>query len=536
MMNFDVFISYPHESKAAADAACASLEAAGVRCWIAPRDVDPGSEWAGAVIDAIDRCRIMVVIFSSETNKSKQIRREVQRAFDKGIPIIPLRIHDVLPEKSLAYIMGPVHWLDALTPPIEQHLERLTKSVRVMLDGDVGGAIDTTHRPAASPEIVEEAEKSPFKSAEKRDVSVLRRSAIAWTAATVVAAGLGGGIWTFVRNRFASPLSPSEIFDRYAKSTVFITARWRLNDRQTGKQVYQKVVTTSDGSFPAFKKNGSGEISRWLTIEDGGGKNIPIGGADQSGVGFAVSDNGLILTCKHLVAPWLVPYGDLGESHGYTKGAVFADGSKSMELTELNDSSLLGSREWIPATGGSIYTDDGMVLHGSVGDTDTFTAKDDVLDVRLPGIHTSIRADLTRTSATSDLALLKIEGAPQAVELAHQNAVRAGDKVTAIVFPGGMPEFSVSQSSGLNLIERRAEFVPQPAPVEGVVVRPGGNATHGLIQLNMSNGLGPHSSGSPVFNDDGKVIGLLDYVLMYQNGAKYYYAVPANDASDLVRQ
>jgi succinate dehydrogenase hydrophobic anchor subunit len=138
MMNFDIFISYPHENKAAADAACAALEAAGVRCWIAPRDIEPGTEWASSIIDAIDHCTAMVLIFSSFANESKQIRREVQRAFDKEVPVVPLRVENVVPEKSLAYFMGPVHWLDALSPPLEQHLQNLVSSAKALVSAKDG--------------------------------------------------------------------------------------------------------------------------------------------------------------------------------------------------------------------------------------------------------------------------------------------------------------------------------------------------------------------------------------------------------------
>jgi hypothetical protein len=57
-MGFDVFISYPHEDKATADAACATLEASGMRCWIAPRDVTPSTDWAASIVEAIDGCRV----------------------------------------------------------------------------------------------------------------------------------------------------------------------------------------------------------------------------------------------------------------------------------------------------------------------------------------------------------------------------------------------------------------------------------------------------------------------------------------------
>ena len=83
-MIYDVFISHSTRDKTAADAACAALEAAGIRCWIAPRDITPGAEWGEAIIEAINQCRVMVLIFSTNANESSQIRREVERALLVG--------------------------------------------------------------------------------------------------------------------------------------------------------------------------------------------------------------------------------------------------------------------------------------------------------------------------------------------------------------------------------------------------------------------------------------------------------------------
>jgi hypothetical protein len=132
-MPHDVFISYSSRDKTTADATCAALEAAGIRCWIAPRDIIPGTEWGAAIIDAIGQTRAFVLIFSADANDSAQIGREVERAVHKGIPIIPLRIEDIAPTRSLEYFIGTVHWLDALTPPIEAHLRRLVDSLKAIL-------------------------------------------------------------------------------------------------------------------------------------------------------------------------------------------------------------------------------------------------------------------------------------------------------------------------------------------------------------------------------------------------------------------
>jgi len=133
-MAVDVFISYAIADKLTADAACAALESAGIRCWIAPRDVLPGMDYAEAIIEAIEKCRAMLLIFSSNANRSNQVKREVERAVHHGIPIIPFRIEDVPPARALEYYISSPHWLDALTPPLEQHLKQLTSTIQILLD------------------------------------------------------------------------------------------------------------------------------------------------------------------------------------------------------------------------------------------------------------------------------------------------------------------------------------------------------------------------------------------------------------------
>ncbi len=134
-MAHDIFISHSARDKATADAVCAKLEAVGIKCWIAPRDVLPGLDWGEAIVNAITDCRIMVLVFSSSANASTQIKREVERAVHKGKVIIPFRIEEVEPSGALEYFISTPHWLDALTPPMEKHISRLVGTARSLLDG-----------------------------------------------------------------------------------------------------------------------------------------------------------------------------------------------------------------------------------------------------------------------------------------------------------------------------------------------------------------------------------------------------------------
>lgn len=75
----------------------------------------------------------MVLLLSANANASVHIPKEVERAVSKGATIVPLRIEDVTPGRSLDYFIGSVHWLDALTPPLEKHLENLALTVQKLL-------------------------------------------------------------------------------------------------------------------------------------------------------------------------------------------------------------------------------------------------------------------------------------------------------------------------------------------------------------------------------------------------------------------
>lgn len=153
-MAFDVFISYSSNDKPTADAACAALEGAGIRCWMAPRDILPGRDYAESIINAIEAARVFVLILSRSANASPQIKREVERAVSKGLPIIPVRIEDVMPSRTLEYFISSPHWLDAFPPPRERYFAKLIESVQGLLGLETSGAppvAKATGAPASLP-------------------------------------------------------------------------------------------------------------------------------------------------------------------------------------------------------------------------------------------------------------------------------------------------------------------------------------------------------------------------------------------------
>lgn len=139
VMGHEVYISHAYPDRAIADAACAALEARGIRCWLATRDVANGEQYAAALIRAIRACRVMVLIFSSHANRSETFRHEVELASDRRIPVVPVRVENVWPDDKLMYHLSAVKWLDALTPPIDKPLEELAATVGDLLQVDASG-------------------------------------------------------------------------------------------------------------------------------------------------------------------------------------------------------------------------------------------------------------------------------------------------------------------------------------------------------------------------------------------------------------
>jgi hypothetical protein len=131
----DVFISYSSKDKPFADAICNGLETHSIRCWIAPRDVPPGEDFPKAIINAINGSKIMVLIFSSHANASPHVTRELSKALSNGVMIIPFRIENAPMSESMEYLIGLPHWLDAITPPMDQHIDALVRRVTAFLEG-----------------------------------------------------------------------------------------------------------------------------------------------------------------------------------------------------------------------------------------------------------------------------------------------------------------------------------------------------------------------------------------------------------------
>jgi hypothetical protein len=135
-MPHDVFLSYASADRAAAEAICAALEARGIACWMAPRDVPAGADWGEAILSAIGRAHAMVLVLSRHTAGSVHVRNEVVTAVSQSLAVVPVRIEDCQPGGALRLHLAGAQWLDVFPPPLDRHADALVAGVRLALAAD----------------------------------------------------------------------------------------------------------------------------------------------------------------------------------------------------------------------------------------------------------------------------------------------------------------------------------------------------------------------------------------------------------------
>lgn len=131
----DVFISYQHESRNIADAICSMLESEGIRCWYAPRDTGTG-DYASNIVEAINKCKIFILVLSADASKSDHVLNEVEMAYNRkrdGLVILPFRVSDEMLSDAMEYYIKRLHWIDAVSDSLDSALGTLVTNCNSIL-------------------------------------------------------------------------------------------------------------------------------------------------------------------------------------------------------------------------------------------------------------------------------------------------------------------------------------------------------------------------------------------------------------------
>ena len=177
----DVFVSYASQDAATASAIVAALERAGLHCWIAPRDVAPGSQYADGIIRAINGAKLLVLVLSEHAASSPHVGKEIERASSKQRPIIALRTDATPLTPALEYFLSESQWIDVGGGGTDAGYAKLVEAVQRLIT-------QPSHYPEQIHHPEQGADLAKITAAAAVEAPVNRRSSLPMIALIVLGA------------------------------------------------------------------------------------------------------------------------------------------------------------------------------------------------------------------------------------------------------------------------------------------------------------------------------------------------------------
>lgn len=146
---YDIFISYSSHDKEQVTELCNYLEQHNLRCFVAHRDIPRGVVWARSIVEAIERSRMMIVVFSKSFNESEHVDREIELACEAKMPILSVRLSSDVYTGAKRYYLNNINWIDAFPEPSRVYGDVLHSISCLLGDESEAGA----QMPNAVPEV-----------------------------------------------------------------------------------------------------------------------------------------------------------------------------------------------------------------------------------------------------------------------------------------------------------------------------------------------------------------------------------------------
>ena len=333
-------------------------------------------------------------------------------------------------------------------------------------------------------------------------------------------------------------MTPTEIAEANSDKVVYIEVGWKMTYTVTGEDVYHLYLKDGKSFHAAFLQLPDGSIEPWLvkSSDDYKTPQSQLIGGLHTGSGFVVSEEGFILTNRHVAASWMTAYHFPKEAF---PGILYEikDGKPVKTKYQVGPQDVF---DWVPISakffGRGIAS--GKILEG----------KNMYLDVTFNGNDLRIPATVARISNKHDVSMIKIdlpESLPKVRLKDRHSDIKAGEEVVVMGYPAVSPDEFIKQNSQ-DVFNRNPHWIKVPT-----VTVTNGNISkviNGNSKMNSNkyfssfgdvyqltiNATGGGNSGGPMFDSDGNVIGIYFAGKQDYNGTKISFAVPIKYGIELM--
>ena len=154
----DIFISYSSIELESAEAVRNVLENNQIPCWMAPRDIPVGSNYAKEIPSAIRNCKVFLLMLSQKAQQSMWVQKELDMAIGSGKIIIPFVLEDCSLTDEFNFLLTGVQRYDAYKKKVDA-MESLVGRIYAI----------TGKRPALPPQPPEQEPGEPVAEQEADD-------------------------------------------------------------------------------------------------------------------------------------------------------------------------------------------------------------------------------------------------------------------------------------------------------------------------------------------------------------------------------
>ena len=329
---------------------------------------------------------------------------------------------------------------------------------------------------------------------------------------------------------------PDQISRENEDRVVQIEFGWQLFDATTSDELWHQYTNYKGRSMAVYIRNDEGRIEPYIDVKKNMVDGAPIGMAAASGSGFVVSQDGFILTNRHVAASWNTRYGFA--QYAFPGVLVEVKGNKLQPVEGAGDVMPEQVFGWVPAEAKMVGGR--SIQPGMVKGRNTY--------LYVIFANTSLRRPVQSVTPSDnhDLALIKVEIPENLSEVKmvdNYKDIKPGQSVTVMGYPGVAPQqFVVRRSNDPFNPASQFTTVPTPTVTPGNIGRiiPASSekdltySTMGDSYQLTINATGGGNSGGPMFDDHGNVIGIYYAGMSDARGTQISFAIPIKYGLELM--